>query len=335
MLFAAIDWCMISIHHWIVMSVQSLGVHLSTVLIVTVPSLFVARCSPFHCPYCYCTFTVCCSVFTFPLSLSSLYLHSLLLGVHLSTVLIVTVPSLFVARCSPFQCPHYCTFTVCLLLNVRLSTVLIVTVPSLFVAQCSPFHCPHQSLYLHCLLSSVHISTVLITVPSLSVVQCSPFHVLITVPSLSVVQCSPFHCPHYCTFTVCCPVFTFPLSSSLYLHCLLSSVHLSTSSSLYLHCLLSNVHLSTVLITVPSLSVVQCSPFHCPHHCTFTVCCPVFTFPLSSSLYLHSLLSNVHLSTVLITVPSVFVRCQLLSTAAVPWSCTLFCIVPVKNAFSF
>ena len=236
MLFPAIDWCMISIHHWIVMSVQSLGVHLSTVLIVTVPSLFVARCSPFHCPYRHCTFRVCCSVFTFPLSLLSLYLHCLLLGVHLSTVLIVTVPSLFVARCSPFHCPYYCTFTVCLLLNVHLSTVLIshctftvFLLPSFFT-----FPLSLSSLYLHCLLSSAHLSTVLFTVPSLFVVQCTPFHrpqqslylhcllssvhlstVLITVSSLSLVQCSPFHCPHHCTFTVCCPVFTFPPSSAV------------------------------------------------------------------------------------------------------------------------
>ena len=161
MLFPAIDWCMISIHHWIVMSVQSLGVHLSTVLIVTVPSMFVARCSPFHCPY-YCTFTVC-----------------LLLNVHLSTVLI-----------------SHCTFTVFLL-------------PSFF---------------------------------------------------------------------------TFPLSLS----------------SLYLHCLLSSAHLSTVLFTVPSLFVVQCTPFHRPQQSLYLPCLSVA-----------------------------------LSTAAVPWSCTLFSIVPVKNAFSF
>ena len=110
-------------------------------------------CSPFHRPYRHCTFTVCCPVFTFPLSLSSLYLHSLLLGVHISTVLIVTVLSQFVARCSHFHCPHQSVY-----------------LPCLSVVQCSPFHCPHQSVYRHSLLLNVHLSAVFITVPSLSVV---------------------------------------------------------------------------------------------------------------------------------------------------------------------
>ena len=255
-----------------------------------------SRCSPFHCPYRHCIFTVCCSVFTFPLSLSSLYLHSLLLGVHLSTVLIVTVSSQFVARCSPFHCPYrHCIFTVCcsVLLylhclsvaqcspfhrpcrHCRHCTVTVccsvftfplsssVTVPSLSVVQCTPFHRPHQSLYLHCLLSSVHLSTVL---------------------------------SNHCTLTVCCPVYTFPPSSAVTVP-LLSVVQCTPfhrpQQSLYLHCLLSNVHLSTVLSS----------------HCTFTVCCPVYTFPPSSA----------------VTVPSVFVRCPVDSSCAMKLHPVLHC----------
>ena len=132
--------------------------------------LSVAQCSPFHRPYRHCTFTVCCSVFTFPLSSS------------------VTVPSLSVVQCTHFHCPHHCTFTVC---------CPVFTFPRphhcTFTVCCPMFTFPLSSLlYLHCLLSSVHLSTV-----------------LITVPSLSVVQCSPFHCPHHCTFRVC------PLSAAV------------------------------------------------------------------------------------------------------------------------